>query len=344
MTTTTMPETTLPTSLVEARPMRAMLQSGYGGTEVLRVGTTPVPSPGAGEVLVRVRAAGLDRGTWHMMTGRPYLMRVMGFGFSAPNHPVPGLDLAGTVVAIGPGVTRFRVGDEVFGLGRGSFAELACAREDKLARAPRGVSADEAAVLGVSAITALQGLDAARVAKGDRVLVIGASGGVGSYAVQMAKALGAEVTGVCRKGKVEAVRALGADRVVDYTRESFTDGATRWDVILDCGGNTPLSALRRAMTAEGRCVFVGGENGGDFTAGFGRVLLAVLVGAFTKQRFVPLANREHFEPLERVAALVEAGKVRPLVDRRVTLGEVPSALDAMVAGQITGKVVVRLDA
>jgi NADPH:quinone reductase-like Zn-dependent oxidoreductase len=344
MTTTTMLETTAPTTKIEARTMRAMLQSGYGGTEVLRVGRAPVPAPGEGEVLVRVGAAGLDRGTWHLMTGRPYLMRVMGFGFSGPKHPVPGLDLAGTVVAVGPNVTRFRVGDEVFGLGRGAFGELACAREDKLARKPRGLSMDEAAVLGVSAITALQAIDAAAVKAGDRVLVVGASGGVGTYAVQIAKALGAEVTGVCRTSKVEAVRALGADHVIDYARERWSDGRVRWDVIIDCGGNTALSALRRAMTETGRCVFVGGENGGDFTAGFGRILAAMLLAPFVKQRFVPLANREHFEPLERIAALVEEGKVRPRIDRRVDLAEVPSALDAMVAGQITGKVVVRLDA
>jgi NADPH:quinone reductase-like Zn-dependent oxidoreductase len=306
------------------------------------VGDAARPTPGEGEVLVRVHAAGLDRGTWHLLTGRPYLMRLMGYGFLAPKHTVPGLDLAGTVVEVGPGVTRFRVGDEVFGIGQGSFAELARAREDKLVKRPASVSVEDAAVLGVSALTAIAALDAAEVKAGDRVLVIGASGGVGSYLVQMAKARGAVVTGVCRGSKADAVRAMGADAVIDHQRESFADGRQKWDVILDCGGNAPLSHLRRAMTDTGRLVLVGGENGGDWTAGFGRILGSLLVASFTKQRLIPLANREHFEPLERVAALAEKGQVRPVIGRRVSLAEVPAAIDAMVAGEITGKVVVRV--
>jgi NADPH:quinone reductase-like Zn-dependent oxidoreductase len=342
MTTTTMTEPMSSLTQTDARPMRAMLQSGYGTTDVLRVGTTPIPTPREGEVLVRVAAAGLDRGTWHLMTGRPYLMRILGFGFSGPKNPVPGLDLAGTVVAVGPKVSRFAVGDEVFGIGQGSFAELACAREDKLARKPEGLSFDEAAVLGVSGITALQAIDAAAVKSGERVLVIGASGGVGTYAVQIAKALGAEVTGVCRGTKGEAVRALGADHVIDYGVEDFADGRRQWDVIVDTGGNAPLSRLRRAMTPTARLVLVGGENAGDWTAGLGRILAAVALGPFVKQRFVPLANREHFEPLERVAALVAAGKLRPRVDRHASLAEVPAAIDDLVAGRVTGKVVVHV--
>jgi NADPH:quinone reductase-like Zn-dependent oxidoreductase len=192
--TTTTTETMSVIPETQAQPMRAMLQSGYGSSGVLRVGTSAVPTPREGEVLVRVGAAGLDRGTWHLMTGRPYLMRLMGFGFWGPKQPVPGIDLAGTVIALGPNVTRFRIGDEVFGLGQGTFAQLACARQDKLARKPSGLSFEEAAVLGVSGMTALQAIDAAAVKAGERVLVIGASGGVGSYALQIAKALGAQVT------------------------------------------------------------------------------------------------------------------------------------------------------
>lgn len=324
------------------RPMRALLQSGYGSFEVLRLGERARPSPGLGEVLIEVRAAGLDRGTWHMMTGRPYLMRVMGFGFSAPKNPVPGLDVAGVVVEVGPQVTRFRPGDEVFGIAQGSFAELSVAREDKLAKKPSNLSFEEAAVLGVSGLTAQGALDAGALQAGERVLIVGASGGVGSLAVQQAKALGAEVTGVCSTAKVEKVRALGADRVIDYRQQDFADGTIRYDLILDIGGNTPLRRLRRALTQAGRLVFVGGENGGDWTAGFGRQLGAFALAPFVKQRFIMLMNKEHYSGLERLAALVLEGKLRPLIDRRIGLAEVPDALRALEAGEVSGKVAIRV--
>ncbi len=325
-----------------AEPMQAVLQSGYGTFDVLRLGTTARPTVGDGEVLVRVHAAGIDRGTWHLMTGRPYLMRVLGFGFRAPKQPVAGLDLAGTVVAVGPGVSRLRVGDRVFGIGKGSFAEYACAREDKLAAIPSRAGFEEAAVLGVSGITALQAIDAARIVAGERVLVVGASGGVGTYAVQIARAMGAEVTGVCSTAKVEMVRSLGAERVIDYRTQDFADGAVQYDVVLDLGGNTPLARLRRAMTPTGRLVFVGGENGGDWTAGFGRPLLAMLLGMFVKQRFVMLGAKEHSSFLERVAALHDAGKVRAVIDRTIGLTGVGAALQDLEAGNVLGKVAVRI--
>jgi NADPH:quinone reductase-like Zn-dependent oxidoreductase len=262
-------------TITKGGAMRAILQSGYGSTEVLRLGTAERPTPREGEVLVHVHAAGLDRGTWHLMTGRPYLMRIMGFGFSAPKNPVPGLDLAGTVVEVGAKVTRFRAGDAVFGIGEGSFAEYARAREDKLAHKPASLTYEQAAVLGVSGITALQGLrHSGEVRAGERVLIIGASGGVGTYAVQLAKAFGAEVTGVCSTAKLELVRSIGADHVIDYTQSDFADGARQYDLIVDIGGNTPLRRLRRALTPTGRLVFVGGEHGGDWSAGFGRQLRA----------------------------------------------------------------------
>src|SRR5439155_5059151 len=188
------------------------------------------PEISANEVLVKVQAAGMDRGTWHMMTGLPYLIRIMGFGFRGPKDPVPGRDVAGTVVSVGSAVTRFQAGDEVFGISRGSFAEYAAAREDKLAHKPAGLSFEQAAVVPISGGTAIQGLhDAGRIQAGQKVLIIGASGGVGTYAVQLAKALGAEVTGVCSTAKVDLVRSIGADHVVDYTREDFADGAPRYD-------------------------------------------------------------------------------------------------------------------
>ena len=321
-------------------PMHAILQSGYGSTDVMKLGTLMRPQPKAGEVLVQVRAAGLDRGTWHMMTGRPYLMRVMGFGFSAPKNPVPGLDLAGTVVEVGEGVTRFRAGDLVFGIGQGSFAEYTCAREDKLLLKPASLSFEQAAVLSVSGLTALQSLRAGGVREGDRALVVGASGGVGTFVVQIAKALGAKVTGVCSTSKVETVRALGADHVSDYSREDFSEGATRYDLILDIGGNTPLARLRRVMTSAGRLVFVGGENGGDWTAGFGRNLRALALNLFVSQRFIMHTTREHFEGLVELAALAEAWKIAPVIDRQVPLPGVPEAMRALEAGRVCGKVVV----
>lgn len=322
--------------------MQALLQSGYGSTEVFRVGTTTCPVPGPGEVVVKVEAAGVDRGTWHMMTGRPYLMRILGFGFSAPKEPVAGLDLAGTVVEVGQGVTRFRAGDDVLGIGRGSFAEFARAREDKLVRKPRGLSFADAAVLAVSGGTAVQAIDVANVVAGDRVLVVGASGGVGTYAVQIAKALGAEVTGVASTSKLEIVRTAGADHVIDYTTTEFADGAQRYDVILDIGGNTALRRLRRALAPEGRLVFVGGENGGDWTAGFGRQLLALIISPFVRQRFIMLAAKEHFSHMQRVVDLVEHERVSPIIDRRIRLGDIPGALLDLEAGRVRGKIVVEI--
>lgn len=317
--------------------MRAIVQRAYGGPEVLVFGEHKTPVAAAGEVLLRVHAAGLDRGTWHIMTGRPYLMRLMGFGFRAPKQQVAGLDVSGTVVAVGEGVTRFTVGDAVFGIAKGSFAEYAAAREDKLARKPSGLSFEEAAALGVSGITALGGLRTLQSAQ--RLLILGASGGVGTFAVQIAKARGAHVTAVCRGEKAEAVQALGADHVVDYTKEGIGAG---YDFILDVGGNTRLSKLRRAMTATGTLVFVGGENGGDFTAGFERQLLAAFLGMFVKQRFLMLMAVEHAAPLEELGAMVEAGKLRPLIHRTWSLAEVPQAMQALVDGRVTGKTVIRL--
>lgn len=321
--------------------MRALLQRGYGGTEVLAPGIAPTPKAGPGEVVVQVRAAGLDRGTWHMMTGRPYLMRVMGFGFRRPKNPVAGLDLSGMVVEVGPGVTRFSPGDEVFGLGAGSFAEFARAREDKLALAPRRLPLDEAAVLGVSGITALQALtDVTQVQPGERVLVVGASGGVGTYAVQIARALGAEVTGVCSTEKVELVRSLGASQVVDHRREDFASLGPVHDVVLDVGGGASVARLRRAMTPRGRLAFVGNELGGDFTGGFGRQLWAFALAPFVAQRFSMVMSDERAERLVRLAALVDEGLVRPVIDRRVGLPDVPAAIADLEAGRVRGKVLV----
>lgn len=328
--------------VVEQPVMQAIVQRAYGPVDVLQLGDIARPAPREGEVLLRTHAAGLDRGTWHLMTGRPYLMRLMGFGFSAPKNPIAGLDVAGTVVALGPGVTKLQVGDEVFGIGQGSFAEYTCARVDKLARKPARLSFEEAAVLGVSGLTALQAVDAAGVEAGQHVLVVGASGGVGTYAVQLLKARGARVTAVASTSKLELVRSLGADAVVDHTKEDFTAPGPRYDAILDVGGNTPLSRLRRVLAPRGVLVFVGGEHGGDFTAGFERLLGAMLLAPFVKQRFVPLASKETGEGLERVKQLVDEGRLQPAVHGVWPLAQVPEAMRELVAGRVRGKVAISI--
>ncbi len=322
---------------------RAIVQDAYGSAEVLRLARVARPEIADNEVLLRVHAAGLDRGTWHLMTGRPYLLRVIGFGFRRPKNSVAGIDVAGTVVAVGQAVTRFAEGDEVFGMARGSFAEYAPAREDKLARKPVNLSFEQAAVVPISAGTALQALcDAGRVEPGQKVLINGASGGVGTYAVQLAKAFGAEVTGVCSTAKLDLVRSLGADHVIDYTRDDFADGAHRYDLILDIGGNPPLSRLRRALTPTGTAVIVGGEEGGRWTGGFGRSLRAPALSPLVRQRLTMLASKERSSDLERLIPLIEAGEVTPSIDRTYSLNRVPEAMRHLEAGLARGKVAITI--
>lgn len=320
--------------------MRAIVQDAYGSVDVLRPGRTARPRIAGNEVLVRVHAAGMDRGTWHMMTGRPYLMRILGFGFRRPKNNVPGIDVAGTVAAVGSAVSRFAVGDKVYGMSRGSFAEYAAALEDKLAHMPSNLSFEQAAAVPISAGTALQALDAGQVERGAKVLILGASGGVGSYAVQLAKALGAEVTGVSSAGKADLVRSLGADHVLDYATDDFADGSRRYDVILDMGGNPKLSRLRRALTPAGTAVIVGGEEGGKLTGGFGRSLRAPLVSLFVRQRLVMLASKERASDLERLTPLLESGAVTPSIDGTYTLDEVPDAMRRLDAGAVRGKIAI----
>jgi NADPH:quinone reductase-like Zn-dependent oxidoreductase len=323
-------------------PMRAVVQLAYGSPEVFTIGRIARPRPGPREVLVGVRAAALDRGTWHLMTGRPYLMRLMGFGFRVPRQPVPGLDLSGTIIEVGAEVTRFKVGDDVFGLGRGSFAELAVADEDKLSHKPASLSFDEAAALGVSGMTALQALtDAGGLSRGERVLVVGASGGFGTFAVQIAKALGAHVTAVCSATKAELVRSLGADEFIDYRAGDFTARGEQWDLVLDGGGGLPIGRLRRTLTRAGRLVFVGNEHGNDWTGGFERPLLTFLIAPFVQQRFAMLVSKEHFTSLDQLRLLADEGKLRPVIDRRVPIEGVAAAMLDLEQGKVRGKVVVQ---
>ncbi|GGU17391.1 NAD(P)-dependent alcohol dehydrogenase [Nocardioides albus] len=321
--------------------MRAVVQTRYGDAGDLHLDHVDVPEIAENEVLVRVHAAGLDRGTWHLMTGKPYLMRIAGMGFKGPKDRVPGRDLAGTVEAIGSEVTKFAIGDEVYGIGRGTFAEHAAALEAKVAHKPTRLSFEQAAVVPISAGTALQALtDQGHLEAGQSVLVIGASGGVGSYAVQIAKALGAEVTGVARAEKLDLVRSLGADHVIDYTHADFADGNSRYDLILDIAGNPGLSRLRRALAPTGTVVLVGGEHGGNLTGGMGRSLRALLLTPFIRQRFAMYVAKERASDLERLAGFLEAGSVVPSLGHTFPLDRVPEAMSLLDSGQVRGKVAI----
>ena len=321
--------------------MRAVTQRAYGSAEVLMIETVDRPSPADDEVLIEVVAAGLDRGVWHLMTGLPYLIRIMGYGFRRPKHPIPGADVAGRVVAVGPDVTRFVPGDEVFGIANGSFAEYATAKEAKLVAKPAHLSFEHAAVSTISGITALQALTTVgRVQPGQHVLVIGASGGVGSFAVQLAKTLGATVTGVASTSKLDTVRSLGADHVIDYTTTAIDDGDPRYDLIIDTGGRNPLGRIRRALTPSGTLVIVGGEDGDRFTGGIGRQLRAAVLSVFIKQRLAFFVSAESLDHIQPLAAHLGEGTVVPAIGRRFPLDQVPEALRAMDAGTLTAKTVI----
>jgi NADPH:quinone reductase-like Zn-dependent oxidoreductase len=322
--------------------MKAIVQETYGSADVLELREIDKPVVGDDDVLVRVRAAGLDPGVWHLTTGLPYLVRIMGYGLRKPKARVRGRDLAGRVEAVGKNVTQFQPGDEVFGTcDDGSFAEHACARADRFAPKPANLSFEQAAAVPVSACTALQGLhDKGQVQPGQKVLIIGAAGGVGSFAVQLAKAFGAEVTGVCSTTKADLVRSIGADHVIDYTREDFADGRQRYDVILDTAGRRSLSHLRRALTSRGTLVLVGGEGGGRWTGGFERSLWALMLSPFVGQKLRALVSTEREEDLQSLRELIEAGKVTPVIDRTYALSEVPDAIRYLEEGHARGKVVI----
>jgi NADPH:quinone reductase-like Zn-dependent oxidoreductase len=322
--------------------MKAIVQDRYGSADVLELGEVDMPVPKDDEVLLRVHAAGVEPGVWHLMTGMPYLVRLLGYGLRRPKVRVRGRDVAGRVEAVGKDVTEFRPGDEVFGICEGSFAEYACARADKLVPKPANLTFEQAAVVPISALTALQGVrDRGQVQPGQRVLVIGAAGGVGSFAVQLAKAFGAEVTGVCSTTKADLVRSIGADQAIDYTREDFADGTRHWDLILDTAGNRSLSQLQRALAPKGTLVLVGGEGGGRWLGGFERQLFwAPMRSPFVGQKLRSLASKERKEDLQTLRELIEAGKVTPVIDRTYPLAEAPEAIRYLAQGHPRGKVAV----
>jgi NADPH:quinone reductase-like Zn-dependent oxidoreductase len=316
--------------------MRAIVQDGYGGASVLAVRDVPIPAAGDGDVLVRVVAAGVDRGALHFMTGRPYLMR-LGTGMRSPKVVVPGVSFAGRVESVGSGVTRFRAGDEVYGAARGSYAEYVAAPAGKVALKPARLTFEQAAVLPYASFAALQAVrDHGKVKPGDHVLVVGASGAVGSIAVQLAKTFGAEVTGVCGTRGLDLARSLGADHVIDYSREDFADGSRHYDVILDVFGRTPLRRLRRALTPRGRLVIVGGE-GDRWIGGIQRQLAATVLSPFTRQDLRTFIAKENAETLETINELVDAGKVAPVLDRSYPLDEARDAVQRLEAGSGSGR-------
>src|SRR5215208_1453933 len=321
--------------------MKAIVRDTYGPPDVLELRDIDILEISDDEALVRVHAAGVGRDVWHVMTGLPYPIRLAGYGLRAPKNPVIGSDMAGVVEAVGKNVTRFRPGDEVFGIGKGSYAEYVCALEDKLAPKPANLTFEQAAVVAIMGSTALQGLrDHGKVRPGQEVLVIGASGGVGTFAVQIAKALGAHVSGVCSTKKVDMVRSIGADHVIDYTQEDFAEGEQRYDLILDIGGNSSLARLRRALASRGTLVITGGEGGGRWFGGTDRQLRALVLSPFVGQKLGTFVSSENHEDLLVLKELIEVGKVTPVIDRTYPLSEVPEAIRYLEEGHARGKVVI----
>jgi NADPH:quinone reductase-like Zn-dependent oxidoreductase len=317
--------------------MKAIIQDRYGSADVLRARDIEQPRIGDDEVLVRVRAASIHLGDWVLMTGSPFVMR-FATGLRKPKNPVPGTDLAGTVEAVGKDVHGLRPGDDVFGWGDGAFAEFAAAPEGNFLKKPASLTFEQAAAVGVSASTALQLLrDDGKVRPGHSVLVNGASGGVGTFAVQIAKALGAEVTGVTSTKNVELVRSIGADHVIDYTHEDFTKGTERYDLILDNVGNHSMAETRRALTPTGTLLSNGGGHEGGKLA---RVIRATIVSMFVRQQGKPSVKTQNRDDLVALKELVEAGKITPVIDRTYALAETPKAIAQVADGHVRGTVVV----
>lgn len=320
--------------------MKAIVYRKYGAPDVLNCEVIEKPTVGDDEVLIKVRAASINPLDWRLMRGRPYFLRIT-MGLRKPAEPRVGRDVAGEVEAVGRNIRLFKPGDEVFGACIGALAEYACASEAKLAIKPNSLSFDEAASVPIAALTALQGLrDMGQIQPGQKVLINGAAGGVGTFAVQIAKAFGAHVTGVCGTGNVDMVRAIGADRVIDYTQEDFAEGTERYDLILDNVGNHSLSACRRVLNPKGKLVMVGAKDIGVLLL---RALQARVLSRFVSQKLGFLVARLTKEDLTIIGELIEAGKVRPVIDRRYRLSEVPQAIRYLEEGHARGKIVITMD-
>jgi NADPH:quinone reductase-like Zn-dependent oxidoreductase len=334
------PCTDPPSAAPGTSTMTAVTYSCYGGPEVLAVAPVEKPVPSAGQVLVRVERAGVNPLDWHYMRGSPYLMR-LGSGLGAPERQRLGVDFAGTVEAVGEGVTRFRPGDAVFGGKFGAFAEyLIMDADGSLAAKPANLNWDEAGGVSIAALTALQALrDAGHVQPGQKVLINGASGGVGTFAVQLAKAMGAEVTGVCSARNIELVRSLGADHVIDYKQADYTQSGQRWDAIIDMVGNHSLLANRDALTDEGAYVIVGGSSG-DWLGPLLRPLVALLLNPFVDQELVMLLAQQSRADLETLADMLGSGRLRTVVDRHFRLEDISEAIRYSESGRARGKIII----
>jgi NADPH:quinone reductase-like Zn-dependent oxidoreductase len=327
--------------------MKAVVYTNYGSPDVLEIRDVKKPAPNDDQVLVKVRAASLNPLDWHYMEGTPYIMRAMGTGLRKPKSPRLGVDLAGQVEAVGKNVTEFKPGDDVFGTGHGAaFAEYVCAGKTKLVLKPGNITFEQAAAVPIAALTALQGLrDKGHVQPGQKVLINGASGGVGTFAVQIAKSFGADVTGVCSTRNLEMVRSLGADHVIDYTKEDFTKGAQRYDVILDNVGTQPLSGFRHALKPKGICVMIGGggPNDGGLIGPMARPIKTMLMSPFISQKMGMMLAEIRQDDLTKMSELMQAGKVTPVIDQTYPLSQIREAMKYLEAGHARGKVILTVE-
>ena len=324
--------------------MKAVVYTNYGSPDVLEIRDIKKPAPNDDQILIKVRAASINPLDWHFMEGTPYIMRMMGVGLRKPKDPRLGVDMAGQVEAVGKNVTQFKPGDEVFGGRTGAFAEYVCARADRaVVLKPANLTFEQAACVPIAAITALQGLrDQGKVQPGQKVLINGASGGVGTFAVQIAKSFGADVTGVCSTRNLDLVRSLGADHVIDYTKEDFTKGEQRYDVILDNVGTQPLAGFKRALTPKGICVMIGGggPNDGGLIGPMGRPVKALLMSPFISQKMGMFMDDLTKQYLTILSDLMQAGKVKPVIDRTYPLSQIAEAIRYLEQGHARGKVVI----
>ena len=323
--------------------MKAIVYHNYGSPDVLQREEIEKPTAGDNEVLIKVRAASVNPYDWHFMRGTPYFLRIMA-GLRKPKNKRLGVDVAGQVEAVGRNVTQFKPGDVLFGSCRGAFAEYACASESKLSMKPSNVTFEQAASVPIAALTALQGLcDKGQLQPGQKVLINGAAGGVGTFAVQIAKSFGAHVTGVCSTRNVDMVRSIGADQIIDYTQKDFTKSGQRYDLILDCVGNHSLSACRRVLNPKGVYAAVGGPSGPWMIGFLARLIAAPVLSLFVSQRMGTVGTKLNKEDLAILRDLIQAGKITPVIDRRYRLSEVPEAIRYLEEGHARGKVVIILE-
>ena len=322
--------------------MKAIIYEKYGSPDVLRLGEVAKPVPGQGQVLIKVQAAAVNPYDWHFMRGEPYFMRMM-VGLRAPKRNQLGLDFAGQVEAVGSGVTEFQPSDEVYGMADGAFAEYVLCAEKQLARKPASLSFEEAAAVPLAAVTALQGLrNVGEIQPGQRVLIVGASGGVGTFAVQLAKHFGAHVTGVCSTRNLEMVRSLGADEVIDYTQTDFTQTGQTYDLVFTLGGMDSPARCRRALTPTGRLVMCSGDSNGRVIGPLGRMISAAILDRFVDQPLLSLNVRRSKADLEELADLIDAGKLTVTIERTYPLSATPAAIAHVEKGHTRGKVVLTL--